>query len=118
MYGIHDDVDWLVLVDQTLLQVCIGKYQVALRFDDAIVISIECDFELVSLATTNRAPTDRYANAAALLSLVDTKITSVATEGGTTLVLRFSNDQVLKIHDSNEGYESFQIHGPGIEIIV
>ena len=44
MYGLSEDEDLSFLIDRELGQVCVGKFQVNLNFDNQTSISIECEF--------------------------------------------------------------------------
>ena len=52
------------------------------------------------------------------MSLLGSKVASVLSEGGKTLAIQFTNKETLKVCDSNEMYESFQVTTPDKEIIV
>src|SRR5207244_1074661 len=99
-------------VGREVLQVCIGLHQVSLRFDDEVSMDIECAFDH---ATTEGLPpgSGLPQKAARLVSLLGSKVAYVSSEAGKTLIVRFTNKETLKIYDSNEVYESFQVIAPG-----
>jgi hypothetical protein len=118
VYGVPDSAEWLFLVGREVLQVCVGLHQVSLKFDGEVSINIECEFDHAS--TTGGLPLGLGLpqKAAHLVSLLGTKVARVSSEGGKALTVRFTNKETLKIYDSNEIYESFQVIAPGKEIIV
>ena len=118
MYGVPDSAEWLFLVGREVLQVCIGLHQVSLRFDGAVSMNIECDFDHAPVADTLSSESGLPQKAAGLVSLLGSKVASVLSEGGKTLAIRFTNKETLKVCDSNEMYESFQVTTPDKEIIV
>lgn len=118
MYGLSIETDVSFLINRELIQVCIGLYQVILNFDESVSISLECDFEHLfqneTLIENNTLPT----SASTLLKLLGAKISDINNQGNGNLELVFSNDSVLRIFDSNEDEESYQIVFDGKEIVV
>jgi Family of unknown function (DUF6188) len=118
MYGVPDNADWSFLADRELLQVCVGLYQVSLKFDGDTSIDVECEFDHSRSNTMSPPAAGLPGRAATLFSLLGVKIASVARQDGRTLAIAFRNDETLKIYDSNESFESFQIVGAGRQIVV
>lgn len=123
MYGLSADVDLSFLVGRELHQVCIGRHQAILYFPDPtagdVSISIETDIghkskigELTALYKTiiPAAPT--------LVSLMNCIIVKAFAAPPGTLVLVFSNDEVLEVYDTSLEYESYQISYGGKVIVV
>jgi hypothetical protein len=48
MYGLDKDMDLSFFSEKELLQVCVGEYQIIIRFDGDITLSLECTFEHVT----------------------------------------------------------------------
>jgi hypothetical protein len=118
MYGVPEDMDWSFLSDRELLQVGIGVHQASLKFDCDTSINIECDFDHLRSNMTRPATSAFPAKAATLVSLLGAKIANVVRQDGSCLVVEFDNNEILKLYDTNEAFESFQVVGPGKEIIV
>ena len=118
VYGVPDSIEWSFLVGREVLQVCIGLHQVSLRFDGQVSINIECDFDHAPAADTFRSQSSLPHKVASLVSLLGNKVTSAIRKGGKFLEIRFANEEMLKLYDSNELYESFQVTTPDKEIIV
>ena len=118
MYGVPDSAEWSFLVGREVLQVCIGLHQVSVRFDGEVSINIECDFEHAPVANNSRSVSPLPEKAAGLVSLLGNKVASALSKGGKILEIRFTDNQTLKVYDSNETYESFQVTTPDKEIIV
>src|SRR5262245_39495356 len=100
MYGIPNNVDWSFLISKELLQVCIGRHQISLRFEGDVSIDIECAFDHFGpssklLSVQLNCPE----RAATLVSLLGMMISTATNKSGTTLELVFSNLEVLAIHD-------------------
>lgn len=110
MHGLAKEKDLSFLLERELLQVCVGVYQVILKFEGGIEISLECDYQVV--------PDLSSSPAASLLNLLGSRITNVEKSGNGGVVLGFSDRGTIRIHDSNKDYESYQIVTPEQQIIV
>jgi Family of unknown function (DUF6188) len=118
VYGVPDSPEWSFLVGREVLQICVGLHQVILRFDGEVSMDIECEFDHSGATAKVPFGATLPSKAAGLVSLLGSKVASVASESGKTLAIVFTNKEILKIHDSNEIYESFQVTSPDKEIIV
>ena len=118
MYGVPDSAEWSFLVGREVLQICVGLHQVTLRFDGEVSMDIECEFDRSGPTVVPPSGTTLPSKAMGLVSLIGSKVVSVASENRTTLAIAFTNQETLKVHDSNQIYESFQVTSPDKEIIV
>jgi hypothetical protein len=118
MYGLEKSVSLGFLENKELIQILIGTYQLVLRFNGDIVISIECKFDHFygghSILKTYALPKA----ASSLLGLIGQEIASAKNMGGGEIQLNFSNGETISIFDSNEGAESYEIEGPDLHLIV
>lgn len=117
MYGLPLDFDAGFLVGRTLEQVRIGTFQVSLVFDDALWFHFETD-----VTVTRGADEVGLSDASdAGKAMVDFLGRSVERASGTvdgTITLEFDNCDRIKIHDSSERYESYQIkHGENFFVV-
>jgi hypothetical protein len=109
MYGLNKDVDVSFLLNRELIQLCIGLYQAILRFDDAVDITLDCEFHLnpgLEVGTAKDPARMRFLD---LASLLGSPVSEVRNPGDGTLCLQFSNGSTLEIVDSNPNHESFTI---------
>ncbi|MCD4825461.1 MAG: DUF6188 family protein [Phycisphaerae bacterium] len=118
MYGIPQDVKMSVLVGKEVAQLCIGLYQVQVNFDDETSISIEGRFNHLTNVAMEFQSNQLASTAKTMVSLLGTKIVAVEREDADTMLFSFSNGESLRLFDSNQDCESFQITGRDIEIIV
>jgi hypothetical protein len=123
MYKIRSDEDWSFLMSKVLTQLCIGQYDVQLRFNGNICISIQGEEPTKSFqhrtGEANSSSVGGMPGAAiSLVSLLGASIQSVIVEDGSTLMICFSNQEQLRIYDSSDAYESFTISGPNKMIVV
>ncbi len=119
MYGIPNNTDWSFLIEKELEQVRIGNYHVSLCFRGDTSIDIGGDsFDHLSTSKDTKTLTELPWKATTLVSLLGAKITRAESEDHKTLVIVFSNEEILKIYDDSDCYESFNVQAPGIDIIV
>lgn len=117
MYGLPKGADLQFLIGKELVQVCVGMYQVILRFYEELTISLECECEVIP-ALPGRVPATSQAAVTSLISLIGTKITTANSIGNGDLAAGFSDGTTLLICDSNGNTESYQIIDEVHEIIV
>jgi len=117
MYGLDKTVDLAFLVGKQLTQVCIGLYQLILNFEDGISISVEGVFEYDG-TTGSAGDGGPHHAACSLLDAIGKEPEEVQVIDGGTLVLKFRNGGDLRLVDSNEATESYQIVGPNSDIVV
>jgi len=118
MYGLNKNSDLSFLIERQLRQILVGLHQVQLYFEDDISIYMECQFDHVSNGKSKVLSEKLPSSASSLLQLIGSKITHIKNHGNGDIEIIFSNQNILKIFDSNESYESYQISGPGIQLII
>jgi len=117
MHGLQNNNDWTFLIGQELSRVCISPYEVTLEFHVDVEITIACDFEHLPHAS-NEFQLNLPKRAASLISLLHSHIVGVTIENNKTLVLTFSNQEMLKIHTNDESRRSFDVWVYGKTTIV
>ncbi|MDH5459217.1 MAG: DUF6188 family protein [Nitrospinota bacterium] len=118
MYGLNKKTDLSFLIERQLEQVAIGLHQVQLNFDQDVSISLECKFDHTSngksLITSENLPS----SASSLLQLIGSKLIRVENHGNGDIEITFSDQNIVKIFDSNKSFESYQISSPSINLII
>jgi hypothetical protein len=111
MYGLNTELDTKFFEGQRLIQVCFGKHDLILHFDETIRIELLVTSSISS--ATLGAELQRSHNfadhASTLLACLDFLTTSVRVLDTKTLRIEFSNDTTIEIHDDSEQFESFTI---------
>ena len=108
MYGLSKDTDLSFLLRKRLEHVVVSEHQAQLHFAGAISISIEGECEI-----------DREAvGFEQLKGLAGKSVSGATVQNKGTLNIVFDGGKRLNILDSNENYESYQITGPGVNIVV
>lgn len=116
MNGIPDGICWDGLLERTVEQVSIGRYQAFLALDDG-GISIEGEYEVITENHSYRGSADDPAGAAPLIALVGLVVRSVSTLNKSTLEVCFDGVR-LRLYDSHDSYESFRISSGGVRVVV
>jgi len=111
--GLGRETNLTFLVEKELLQVRVGKYHTELCFDGDVAITFEGRISL-----DQKTQLSGIAAGAALLELIESKIRQIEIPGQGDLVLTFDSGRRLSLHDSNQEFESYQIRGPGTQVIV
>ena len=110
MHGLPQDVGLGFLVGRQLKQVCLGEFQVQMRFDADVTIDVEGEFTLDGRLGA-------VADARILAGLIGRTVSGVTNEGKGDLRLEFG-EFVLTLHDSNKEYESYSIQSDSGSIVV
>jgi len=112
MFGLDVGSDVSALVGCSLESVDLAEPQVQLRLDslNGIWLSIESDFSITPAA----GETSRYHRprdgAQALADRLGVRVVQAYVAVPGTLTLCWADGSVLEVFDSNEHYESYQIH--------
>jgi hypothetical protein len=118
MYGLSADVDLSFFIDVSLIQICLGSHQIAFNFDEDVSITVEGDMGIRIPPAGERVVGDFREVIYDLAMLIERSVIRVASQPGGTLVLSFDNGWLLKIYDSSQHYESYQIrHGSEMFIV-
>ncbi|MBO9540450.1 hypothetical protein J7643_07655 [bacterium] len=119
MYGLNDSIDLDFLLHKELSQVCIGQFNLQLRFNENVCVSIESGFNyLPSPEVIYELSAEEYISSSMVSVLLGHAISKVEKSGKGNLELTFSNGAKLQIFDDNEYYECYTISGSPDGIIV
>ena len=118
MYGLPPNIDLSFFVEKTLLQVCFGRHDLILHFDENVSITITSSIGFSSPNGDIQQNEDFYLMANIILQLLEKKIVSVLTNTEGTLILCFENGFDLVVYDDSAYYESYVIRNGEKLIIV
>ena len=109
MEGLKSNQNLEFLIGKTLTQLCVSEGQIILRFDDVTSISIESDCSIITSKAEFQIKNYKL-ESNKLLQLLGTNIVQSGTllDGG--MFFTFNDHIRLNIFNSNEFFESFQIH--------
>ena len=112
-------VDLRVLVGKELVQLCTGRHRVIMHFHPDIAVSLET---AVSVGPPGggrgrAAWTTPPTAGAALIPFLGGKVESAEIDGADNLVLGFAGGTV-RVQKDDSGYESYQVAGGGLQVIV
>jgi hypothetical protein len=108
VHGIPAGADFSPLLNKSLEQVCIGLHEAIFRFEDEMLLSISCSFEL-TVGDQSWRGKEYVAAATAFSHLLGVAINNVKIMSSKQLCLEFGNGAVLVINDSEDHYESFHV---------
>jgi hypothetical protein len=107
-----------LLRHREVIQIAIGVYQVIFCFDKDVEVSVEGHFNYVH----NSVAVDWYPQAiqvaAMTVELLGSNVLDVQKVDDDGLRLSFSNGDLLTITRPNQNFESYQVTGTGVGIIV
>lgn len=119
MYGIDNVKTFEFLIGKELEFLVYGPYAITFQFEKGYQIAAESELHLIEVDTTDFEMTcHKITNCGPLLQLIGSSIIDISVEGSEKLYLHFSNGQKLMLKDDSDQYESFNISGPDIGIIV
>lgn len=117
MYGVPTDLDLTYLHGATLIQVCLGEYQLQFHFHPRGSIYVEGRWELLD-ATGSRIdgwrdrfnrPRDASGPQYQVHRILGQKVIGTEVSAPESCAFRFEKNDVLRFFDDSEQYESFQI---------
>ncbi len=122
MYGVPRDLDLSRFVGATLIQVCLGEFQVQFHFQAAGSVSshgmlhlgVERHWELrdESGRIVDRAEPTSDREAYRLHRLLGRAVTGTTVDAPRSFALHFVTGEELRVFDDSDQYESFSIQ-PG-----
>jgi hypothetical protein len=118
MFGLNDSEDYNFLKLKRLIQICISQYQVILRFDDDISISVESAIRYKNRQGNYYTYEDNKLIGSDFISLIGNKIHSIDCENSNILKLSFDTKEVIELINDSEAYESFNIFVDGKTIVI
>jgi len=118
MYGLANMTNLNFLRSIRLIQVCIGKNEIILNFDDNTSITIMSSITFC-IDGGEGIVTNSFSDAAQhLINFIDHTIQAVQLEGSGVFKLRFSNNSSFQLSDDSQHYESYIIKKSNGETIV
>lgn len=117
MIQMDEPIDLSWITGKELIQVCIGSYQVILRFTYQLIITIECPYSMSMEEAIVEASGDDPETSKNLVCLLEHSINSCHQHENGEFVLDFSNGYSLKLIPETTGAESFSIKDGEYEIL-
>jgi hypothetical protein len=105
-----------ILAGSTLMQVCIGEHQVIMNFDRELSVSVETEVSAAPADAGQECWVGPPAAGSALLAFLGQSVDDARIEENGDLVVSFGNGQV-HVRRMLGGGESFEITGPGVNLI-
>jgi hypothetical protein len=118
MFGLPLDETFGFLRHRELEQLCFGWHTEILRFDGYVEVSVEGNLGIAQAGMDEVVYEDLRETAPILIRQLGLTITDVWTTPPYSLTFRFENDVTVRVIDSNQHYESFQISNGDHLIVV
>ena len=119
MYRVPPDLDLRFCIAQPLNQIALGKYDVQFNFDSGVTILLRSEAEVLhnnSIVAT-WAETTGWSSLA-FMSLLNQSATHAYVPNERTIELQFPEDNVLRLYDNSDQFESMQIFGRDQKLVV
>lgn len=118
MYGVSG-LNLDEIIGSEIQQICLGRYDVQFRFRSGTNIAVQSDVTLLDgdkqIATWSEA---ENWSSLSFQQVFNVKVSSYSVHDDRVLQIEFENGLILRLHDSSDQYESFQITRERGEIIV
>jgi hypothetical protein len=118
MYRLSKQTDLSFLVGIQLLQVCVGRNEVILNFDNDARITILSDFATGKHGDVLHRHQQPTSGALAIFPLLHSTVAQAVVTASGGLLLIFSTAECLEIFDTSSQYESFWIMRGDTKIVV
>ena len=133
MYGLPPDFDYSIFPGKRVYAVCFYEFGIYINFEEGLSIAIDGSYShQISSANVRQAWWRAWASLSAedaevfrvpvteskLMQLTGKIVESAEAEDPNTLLVRFTDGQVLKCFDDTKWYECFRIIYNGKETIV
>jgi len=118
MYKLAASEDLSFFLEIELLQVCVGRNEIILNFDNNIRLTILSDFSVGKPDSITERFEDPIEGATALLQFLHVAVTKADATPDGDLKLSFASGGTLWAHDTSSQYESFLVMAGSKEIIV
>ena len=113
MYGVSKDLNIAYLHGATLIQVCLGEYQLQFHFHPQGAISVEGRWELRDAVggLLDRSYGGEERPPYQLHRLLGQKVVGTQVSAPESCAVEFEKGEVLRFFDDSQQFESFQIDG-------
>lgn len=117
MYGVPVDIDLSFLLGRRLESVSFGQFQLQLRFDERVRLSIESVYR-IDKAGSVLVYDETPAGAADVVALLSMDVTNAYRLAEDAIRIEFGDSRAIEAVDDSVQYESFQIWNGDAIIVV
>ena len=118
MYGIPTNEGFSFLVGRRLDQLCFGPYQLQLRFDDDVTVSVESALGVRRPGSNEVVVDDARDAAGELVGALATRVVEVEVHDPRSFSVTFEGGLSLRVIDGEDHHESFQVNHGDCLIVV
>lgn len=103
---------------RVLEQLCFGRHELILNFDDGLSITVEGAAGITLAGDSESVVADPLDIASVLVGLISDTVRTTEVKDARSFSIEFARGQVLRLIDSSERYESFQVrHGDRLIVV-
>ena len=114
MYGLSPDLKIEGMLDHTLTQICVGKYDVQFRFSSGTFIAVQGGARILEDGRTIATWNEEGAwSDLSFQKLLNHDVIGYSVTDSKTLRIDFGDNFVLELLDDSDDYESMQIYPNG-----
>lgn len=113
MYHFSPDLDVSSFAGVELQQICVGKFDLQLRFSSGLCIAAQTTVRVVGNGWSLEWIEGNGWTSLEFQHLLNEQVTDATVANERLLELRFGNGLVLQLFDDSDQYESMQIYYPG-----
>ncbi|QCQ17422.1 DUF6188 family protein [Microbacterium sp. RG1] len=118
MYRIPAGETFSFLRGRSLDQLCFGRHQLIMRFDEGLYVSVEGQLGVQPADSEETVVDDTRDAAATLVTALGTLVRDVVVDDDRSFSMTFEGGLRVRVIDSSDEYESFQIgHGRSVFIV-
>jgi hypothetical protein len=118
MYRLSTSEDLAFFSGIGLLQVCAGKNELILNFDNNVRLTILSDFAVQVAGGTLQRFDDAVEGSKVVIGLLHDSVTEARATKDGDLSIRFNSGASMLVFDTSSNYESFLIRHGALEIVV
>lgn len=118
MYGIPVGETFAFIEGRVLEQLCFGRHELILNFDDGLSITVEGALGITLAGAGEFVVDDALDIASVLAGLISDTVTAIEVNDPRSFSMRFAQGHIVRLIDSSRRYESFQVrHGDYLIVV-
>ena len=118
MYGIPVGETFASIEGRVLAQLCFGRHELILNFDDGLSTTVEGALGITLAGAAESVVDDALDIASVLVDLISATVTAIEVNDPRSFSMGFAQGHIVRLVDSSERYESFQVrHGDRLIVV-
>ena len=118
MYGIPVGETFAFIEGRVLEQLCFGRHELILNFDDGLSITVEGALGITLAGAGESVVDDAVDIASVLVGLISDRVAAIEVNDPRSFSMGFAQGLMVRLIDSSDRYESFQVrHGDRLIVV-